>query len=275
MIYQSNKKREKRPSSPVIFKFEELFSNLRNSLAFSILGHFLLLLLFLVINTGFRLKTSEFAEISFVSGSPIRPSMRQGSARSILPPAQKEQLPTKPLVNLPERRMLEDESPLLTERQRDKLSPDLDTAILPDRTREPDYSEKITSDRVGERHVSQSPLGVEKIDSGSRDKLGSEPFSPTGSEQLFSIEGDAARRSIVRKIIPQYPPGLQKEATIKVRFEVLPDGTVSNMIPMIKGEPTLENLTLEALRQWQFNPLPPALEQKTVTGIITFRYLLR
>lgn len=274
-MYKLTKKKEKRPRSPVMFKFEELFSNLRNSLALSILGHFILFLLFLIINTGFRLKSSDFAEISFVSGSPIRPSMRPGRTEPELAPARKEQLPQKPLVDLPERRMLEDESPLLTERQREKLSPDLDTAILPNRSREPDYSEKITSDRVGERHASQSPLAAEKIDSGSRDQLGTEPFSPTGSEQLFSIEGDAARRSIVRKIIPQYPPGLQKEATIKVRFEVLPDGTVSNMIPMIKGEPTLENLTLEALRQWQFNPLPPALEQKTVTGIITFRYVLR
>lgn len=275
-MYKPSRKQEKRPlKAPVVFKFEELFSNLRNSLALSIVGHFLILLLFLVLNTGFRIKTSDFAEISFVSGSPIRPSMRLGSAEPELPPARNEQLPSKPLVDLPERRMLEQEEPMLSERQRDKITPDLDTAILPDRARKPDYSEKITSDRDGDRQINPSPLATEKIDSGSRDRVGNEPFSPTGSEQLFSIEGDAARRAIVRKIIPQYPPGLQKEAVIKVRFEVLPDGTVSNMIPMIKGEPTLENLTLEALRQWQFNPLPPALEQKIVTGIITFRYVLR
>ena len=91
----------------------------------------------------------------------------------------------------------------------------------------------------------------------------------------FKIEGEASQRSILHKVIPQYPQGLQSEAVVKVQFSVLADGTVGKMVPVIKGNATLENITLDALRQWRFNPLPANTPQREVEGIITFRYILR
>jgi hypothetical protein len=47
------------------------------------------------------------------------------------------------------------------------------------------------------------------------------------------------------------------------------------MIPTIKSDATLEKITLDALRQWRFNPLPSFEQQRSEKGIITFRYLLK
>ena len=96
-----------------------------------------------------------------------------------------------------------------------------------------------------------------------------------GTQAPYTITGDAANRTVLNQKIPQYPPGLQKEAVVRIRFTVLPDGRLGQMIPVQKGDPQLEEITLKALRQWRFNPLSPTAEQKNVTGIITFRYELQ
>ncbi|MDZ7261640.1 MAG: energy transducer TonB [candidate division KSB1 bacterium] len=80
---------------------------------------------------------------------------------------------------------------------------------------------------------------------------------------------------MISKVIPEYPEGLQQEAVVKIRFTVLPNGLVGEMVPLLKGDATLEKLTLDAFRQWRFNPLPPDVPQNPEQGVITFRYLLR
>ncbi len=76
-------------------------------------------------------------------------------------------------------------------------------------------------------------------------------------------------------MLPQYPPGVQREAVVKIRFWVLPDGRISRMIPVIKGDPQLEAVTMQAMSRWRFNPLPSTAEQNTVQGVITFVYKLK
>jgi len=58
--------------------------------------------------------------------------------------------------------------------------------------------------------------------------------------------------------LPPYPPALRRakvEGEVRVRFQVLPDGTVGPA--MVQGEPppALANLALESLRQWRFAPM--------------------
>lgn len=80
---------------------------------------------------------------------------------------------------------------------------------------------------------------------------------------------------IINQVIPAYPEDLQREALIKFRFTVQPDGRLTNIIPMRKGDATLERITIEALSKWRFNALPVNVEKRMVQGVITFRYELR
>jgi TonB family protein len=68
---------------------------------------------------------------------------------------------------------------------------------------------------------------------------------------------------------------VQREAIIKIKFTVLPNGLVGSAILLQKGDTKLENLTLEAFKTWRLNPLPSYASQVAQSGVITFRFKLR
>jgi len=89
----------------------------------------------------------------------------------------------------------------------------------------------------------------------------------------FTISGEVSTRTILWKVLPQYPKGLQQEATLRFRFSVSPEGSVHNIIPLQKAEPQLEEITIQALYKWKFTPLPPSSKDMQ-EGVITFIYKL-
>jgi len=92
----------------------------------------------------------------------------------------------------------------------------------------------------------------------------------------FDIDfGGKGMRKIYSYDIPQYPPGVSKEIDVKLRFTILPDGTVGNIFPLIKADTKLETAAINSLRQWRFEPLPKGQKQKPQTVVITFPFRLR
>lgn len=265
----------------------------------SLAAHLFFLLLAALYQVGFSYKSAEFIEVGMISGSlnavaptrepvesrPASPAaettiksaaapLRQpriiektSAQRTVAKPTTRVAQPQTHPVTPPSRRMLEDEEPQLAGREQGKLTPDLAAASSTrDVTPNASLSDAAYSDATGRSGAGQREPGLGRSGSGS---------SNSGSDQPFTIEGDAAQRTILHQVIPEYPNGLQKEEVLKIRFTVLPDGRVSLTIPMRKGDPTLEKISLEALRQWRFNSLPASAQQKNVTGIITFRYELQ
>ncbi len=265
-------------------RFFSSLTDIRKALVLSGLLHLLLFLIFLAISVGLDLNTVEFAEMSFVSssrGSSSTPAIRTERPAVVesKPIAAKAEIvqvnqPKAEPVNLPKRRMLEEEKPEAIHRESGKLTPNMQVEKIP-----------LRRDALAEDEpVATTPGGTagEKAQVGASEvPLGDKELAPTGevgsaTEALpYSIEGDAAQRRILNQVIPQYPSGLQREAVVRIRFIVLPDGRISQMIPVQKGDPTLEEITLQALRKWRFSPLTPSAEQRNVQGIITFRYELR
>lgn len=94
----------------------------------------------------------------------------------------------------------------------------------------------------------------------------------------FGFELDFGGRG-VRRIysysLPEYPEGVSKEIDLRLRFTILPDGTVSNIIPMIKADARLEMAAINSLRQWRFEPLPSNAKQLEQTVVIIFPYRLQ
>jgi len=258
-------------------------TNLRIGIGVSIGLHLAIMLIFLLI----QIKQNPLlpaAEVTFIAGragaaaghSMISPkpedsapapasarparSRKQttadaGSRREEKPVTQKT-VPVSP----PKRRMLEDEQPILASRSDDKLNP---AVSAPTNAAE---AQSNTASAGG--RLSENQDGAMKTGSSQKGGTGG------GGGQPFTIEGDAAQRMIVNQVIPAYPEGLQREAVIKFRFTVLPDGRMTNILPVIKGDPQLERITIQALSKWRFNALPSEMEQTTVQGLITFRYEL-
>lgn len=84
-------------------------------------------------------------------------------------------------------------------------------------------------------------------------------------------EGDLERSPMVQPL----PENRQDvEATITVRFEVTPKGSVGRIIPLRKMNPELEREVMNKLRSWQFSRLPSGVPQEAQWGLITFRFVL-
>lgn len=93
-----------------------------------------------------------------------------------------------------------------------------------------------------------------------------------GSNGGYSLSGEIINRKILNQIIPDYPAGLQQNSEVEILFEVNPDGSVrDNVIITKKGGPQLDQVSLEAIKKWKFNPITGEHIQ---SGTIKFKYKL-
>ena len=177
-------------------------------------------------------------------------------------------------VKLPERRMLEIEEPAISVPKERKLpvttaadeKPALVSRPRPGAIRETPVPSLDRKETLPEREIA---VGMEPGEGVATPRVGSE------ARPDFNIEGEAAYREILEAPLPEYPPDLQSEATIKIEFTVLPNGTIGSTHPLQKGDTQLENLTLRYFRQWRFEPLGEDQEQRIQGGTITFIYRLQ
>jgi len=92
----------------------------------------------------------------------------------------------------------------------------------------------------------------------------------------FDIEwGGNGKRKIYSYTLPAYPDGVNKEIDIRLRFSILPDGTVGTIFPLTKADTRLENAAINSLRQWRFEPLPFRQKKIEQFAIIVFPYRLQ
>lgn len=87
--------------------------------------------------------------------------------------------------------------------------------------------------------------------------------------------GGRGTRKIYSYSLPSYPSGVDKEIDIKLRFSILPDGTVGTIIPLTKADTRLEDAAINSLRQWRFEALNPAQKNIEQIAVIVFPYRLR
>ncbi|MBN2413644.1 energy transducer TonB [candidate division KSB1 bacterium] len=256
--------------------------NMKIAVASSVVLHLFIILIFYFIHTELDIPSVEFAEMSFVASSSNDMPM------TIAEPSEQQQdetdqyqnnnvisstQPPEPL-NLPKMRSLDDEETEIMNRDLNKIEAGQTTQKID--AGSDLYNRKIPLDEANAE--SDKKTFVTPGQTTTEDKPS--PFVQNGEipgnqDQTFTIEGEAAERKILKQIIPPYPPDMQKEAVVKIRITVLPDGSMGPMVPVQKGDPVLEEITMKALRQWRFNPLSPTVRQKNVQGIVTFRYELR
>jgi protein TonB len=256
--------------------FFDQLTDLKKSIILSVTFHTLLILLFFIIHIGIDFKTSDFSEISFISGnrvSKINPpqiGQPQNLQRIENPAPQTVKDKAVPPINVPKRRMLEESEPEIYQRQFQKLTPQ--EQYIPEQSAMPQQGRQAGLPEIDNSEKNIQPA-TEQMDA-EKPSIAPSPMQGEQTQQPYTIEGEAAKRTVIEQEIPQYPPNLQKEAVVRIRFTVLPDGYIGQMIPVQKGEPVLEEITMKALRKWRFNPLPPDVEQANAQGVITFRYEL-
>ncbi len=92
----------------------------------------------------------------------------------------------------------------------------------------------------------------------------------------FQIDfGGKGIRKIYSYQLPAYPEGVSKEIDIKLRFTILPDGSVTNIFPLLKADSRLELAAINSLRQWRFEPVRSSGKKNPQNAVIVFPYRLR
>jgi periplasmic protein TonB len=115
------------------------------------------------------------------------------------------------------------------------------------------------------------PLGSGAVDGTTGAESGADGEGADDQRSApYQIEG--LNRDAVFAPLPLYRE--QVNAVIRVRVTVSPQGHVVQRMPLLKGNPALEQAVMDALERWRFNPLPPNAPQEVQTGVVTFRFRL-
>lgn len=235
----------------------------------SFLFHLVLLLIFLSIKLDLRPFELSFTTLEFTAGGT--PPSGAGRATQIsstrLPP-----------VDLPKRLSIDEPLPMLKVPQSEK--PVVEPVITAEKIVLPDEREpmrKIESWQERGRLISErppiepTPLSEEWLSQQKQEQLASQVVG----EEMFAISWEGPNRIKISGDLPTFPPGVRRDAVIRLGFTVKPDGTVGSVAPITKGVPELERVAIETFRQWRFNRLDPTLPQVDQRGEITFRFRLK
>ena len=142
--------------------------------------------------------------------------------------------------------------------------------IAPEEPEEEEEPEPEPEPQPEQREV--QPLGSGSLTTDEGETAGDDgPGTEPERSAPFQIEG--LNRVPVSTTLPSYDE--QVNALIRIRITVDPRGRIIQRVPLIKGNPRLEQSVMAALQDWQFNPLPANAPQENQTGVITFRFRLQ
>jgi outer membrane biosynthesis protein TonB len=230
------------------------YSSIKNfSFSISLLVHLLLLLLFLLVNFTIEYPPKEYVELSFGVSGELGSSGAIGSqineVEELSKPEEKNETVDKSMetkeVELPKAKNTSEENII---KPADEVKEKSEAAKT--ETKE-DTKADVTTEGQGNRAEGEGSFGYD-IDWGGK-----------GIRKIYSFT------------IPSYPEGVYKEIDIKLKFSILPDGTVGTIIPQTKADTKLENAAINSLRQWRFEPLSPNQKQSEQTAVIVFPYRLQ
>ena len=173
---------------------------------------------------------------------------------------------TKP-VDAPDQTEEIEEEPVETP-ETDKVNPQEDTetdepkeVTIPPKTEE-DEEQQEGAETSGDEQGNTGELNADQGTGNEQEK--SAPYE-------LNWEGDIERNPMVQ---PLPDNTTDAEATITIRFEVKPDGSIGRIVPLKKMNPELEREVMRTLRSWRFSQLPSGLPQQSQWGTITFRFVL-
>lgn len=174
------------------------------------------------------------------------------TAKQVDTPDQKEQVQEE-VIKTPETNKVDPEKQSATEEQKE--------VTVPPKT-EKDEVQKQGAETSGDVQGNTGDLTADQGTGNEQEK--SAPYE-------LKWEGDIERSPMVQPL-PDNTTG--SEATITIRFEVKPDGTLGRIIPLKKMNPELEREVMSTLRSWRFSELPSGVPQQSQWGTITFRFVM-
>ena len=247
-------------------------NSIHQSILFSVLFHGLLVVSMLFVKfTSEQVDIPEFIEVVLIDRfEPLKPIVTPApsasSSNSSLGDEQYTPPSTSTIINVP-----------------DVSSPNfepVDISNLPERAdkntpgntnNQTSVLDHLLQPNLNQTNVSNN-LNIGQTNTGTGitlDGLGEEIRTQTGKFGHWEMKGEIINRTIIRQVLPEFPPNIQKNGVVTIQFNVLPNGSVQNPVITRKSEPEFEVAAISSIRQWVFN-----IADKTHTGQISFNFKL-
>lgn len=221
------------------------------SIFVSILAHVGLMFLFMAFRFTIEYDEDEFVEIGFGTFGQLSSSGAIGEKK------EEVQTTSPPIVKKEEKKV-------------EEKKVEVPKTVNTDETNKVVAAEDKKKDKKDAEDV--KPIVKDEENSSQGREVTGEGVGKFGFQIDFGGQG---KRKIYSYPLPQYPEGVSKEIDVKLRFTILPDGTVGRIIPLIKADTRLETAAINSLRQWRFEPLPESQKQAQQTAVIIFPFRLR
>ena len=223
------------------------------SFSVSLLFHLILLLLFLILKFTIDYPPKEYVELSFGVSGELGSSGAIGSQVTEVEELSKPEEKTETV----------DKSKEVKEVELPKAKNTSEENVIKpaDKQKEETAATKTESKETTEDNITTEGQG------NLAEEEGSFGFDFKG--------GGLGTRRLLSQGVLIYPEGVQKEIDIKLKFSILPDGTVGSITPITKADVRLENAAINALRQCRFEPLSPHQKQSEQTAAVVARFRLQ
>ena len=133
---------------------------------------------------------------------------------------------------------------------------------------------KIDKKETKEEEIKPAPKPI--IKEALSTSKGTEDVGDGLGSTGFQIDfGGSGVRKIYSYSLPEYPEGVSKEIDVKLKFTIMPDGTVGKIFPLFKADTKLELAAINSLKQWRFEPIPDGKKRSEQNAIIIFPYRLQ
>ena len=247
----------------------------RLGVAATVAFHGVALLLFVLIRFGESLQEPEFIELSWGASSVgvAMPDLAREASSSAQPAVPvREESRSLPL-SLPSRRFANDEDRMAVDRQEKLDAPESPVAAKP--VKRPEETLRRDSPLSTSPGATVDQTGTGRNTAGGTG-AGSTVAGSAGTGVSFALEwSEGGTRKKVSGALPSYPPGVTVEAQIKLETTVAPDGSVTRVQPVQKGNARLEEAAMKEVWRWKFEPLRATSRQVDQTCYITFNFRLR
>lgn len=155
-------------------------------------------------------------------------------------------------------------------------TPDTDKVEPQEETTQEEQEEVTVPPKTEEAETVEEGAETSGDQQGDEGQVDADQGTGTDTEKSspynLSFEGEIDRAPMVQPLPDNVA---DSEATITIRFEVKPDGTIGRIIPLKKMNAELEREVIRTLRSWRFSRLPSGVPQQNQWGTITFRFVLQ
>jgi TonB family protein len=247
----------------------------RLGIAATLALHGLAAVLFLLVRFGESLQEPEFIELSWGASSVgvAMPELSREASSSAQPAVPVQQETRSLPLSLPERRFAGDQDRMAVERQEKLDAPESPVAAKP--SKRPEETLRRDSPLSTSPGATVDQAGTGRNTAGGTGS-GSTVAGSAGTGVSFALEwSEGGTRKKMSGALPSYPSGVSVEAQIKLETIVAPDGSVTRVRPVQRGNARLEEAAMKEVWQWKFEPLRANSRQVDQMCYITFNFRLR